>query len=552
MRLTTAGVVALVGTALLFSSCGKKESLVVAKVADRNITVDQIQTRFGNKTYSSWELELAQRQQILETLIEENLMVLAALELGLDQDPDYISQVQGAERNVLLEELYNREIRQKSAPSEKEMQAYYDKLSWEIKARHILVETEEEAQEVITQLSEGADFEDLAKNKSTDTRSQQQGGDLGYFTWGKMVSPFQDTAFAMEPGSISKPVETRFGWHVIKVEDRRKAELKSYEEEKDRIQRQLSGEKSKVLTEEYLSNLKDNADIETQPEAAQVVLNKFLAKNLAPEDCTEEEKETILVTFKGGPWTIGDFLSELTKLPPMYRPRVKNDQDLQALINNIITGQLLETDARKKGLNRKKEVAEKLRVEKDRALVQIFRQKGVSVDTMVTAEDIQTYYRDNIDVYTVPEQVKVLEIQVKTEEEAVDILKKLKAGADFARLAEEKSQRAWAAKKGGDLGWLTSMRYPAISNPALQLKVGQLEGPIRDGNNYSVIKVTDKKPSEARPLEEVRNSIVPAIKRERQEVATDQLLEEIRQQKGVEIFTGVLESTVVAPKKEAA
>jgi parvulin-like peptidyl-prolyl isomerase len=552
MRLTAPGVLVLVVAALFFSGCSKKESMVVAKVGDRRITVDQLQTRFGTQNYSSWEQELTQRQQLLETLIEEQLMAIGAIELGLDQDPDFISKIQGIERNLLLEELYNREIRQKSQPSEKEMQAYYDKLSWEVKARHILVKTEEEAQEIVTHLSEGANFEELAKEKSTDPQSKQKGGDLGYFTWGRMVSPFQDTAFALEPGIISKPVETSFGWHIIKVEDRRKAELRSYEEEKNRIQSQLSSQKSKTLTDEYLTKLRDNADIQTQPEAVPVVLNKFLAKKLAPEDCTEEEKEMVLVTFKGGPWTIEYFLSELTKLPPMYRPSVKVEEDLQALIKNIITGQLLEADARKKGLSRKKEVVEKIRIERDRALAQIFNQKGAYVDTTVTDEGIQAFYQDHIDTYTVPEQTKVLEIQVETEEEALDILKKLKAGADFAKLAQEKSLRTWAAKKGGDLGWLTPTRYPAITSTALQLKVGQLGGPIMDGGKYSVIKVTDKKPSEAKPLEEVRANIVSAVRRERKEVATKQRLEEIRQQKGVEIFTEVLESTVTAPKKEAA
>jgi len=552
MRLTTHGVIVLISAALLFSGCSKKESLVVAKVGSRTITVDQLQKRLGDKKFSSWEQELTQKQQLLQTLIDEQLMVIGATELGLDKDPDFISQIQGLKRNILLEELYNREILKKSQPSEKELKAHYDKLSWEIKARHILVKTEEEAQEIFTQLSNGAGFEELAKEKSIDTQTKKLGGDLGYFTWGRMVGPFQDMAFAMEPGTISKPVKTDFGWHIIKVEDRRKAELKSYEEEKNRIQRQLSSEKSKMLTQEYLIKLRDKANIQLQPDAIQAVVEKFLAKNLAPEDCTEEEKKTILVAFKGGPWTIEDFLVELNKLPPMYRPQVKNQDDLQALIKNIITGQLLEIDARQKGLSRKKEMVDKIHAEMDKGLIQIFRQKGASADTSVTDNDIQTYYQDHIDTYTVPAQVKVLEIQVNTEQEAEDILKKLRAGANFAKLAEEKSLRKWAAKKGGDLGYLTAARFPTISKPAFQLNVGQLGGPIKEGNTFSVIKVADKKPSKAKPLEEVRRSIIPAIQRERQEEATEQLLEELRHQKGVEIFTDVLESTVVMPKKEAA
>jgi len=552
MRFTTRGVIVLISVAMLFSGCSKKESLVVAKVGSRTITVDQLQERLGDKKFSSWEQELTQKQQLLQTLIDEQLMAIGATELGLDKDPDFISKIQGAERNILLEELYNQEIRKKSQPSEKELKAYYDKLYWEVRARHILVKTKEEAQEIFAQLSDGADFEELAQEKSIDTQTKKLGGDLGYFTWGRMTGPFQDVAFSMEPGAISQPVETDFGWHIIKVEDRRKANVKSYEEEKSRIQRQLSSEKSKTLIEEYLNRLRDKANVQPQLDAMQVVVEKFLTQNLAPEDCTEEEKETVLVSFKGGPWTIEDFLVELTKLPPMYRPQVKNQDDLQALIKNIITGQLLESAARGKGLSRNKEVAEKIHAERDKELIQIFRQKGVSADTAVTDKDIQTFYHDHIDIYTVPAQVKVQEIQVNTEQEAEDLLKKLRAGANFAKLAEEKSLRKWAAKKGGDLGYLTTRRFPAISESAFQLKVGQLGGPIKEGSTYSVIKVTDKKSSEARSLEDVRKSIIPSIQRERHEEAIQQRLEELRGQKGTEIFTDVLQSTLVTPKEEAS
>jgi peptidyl-prolyl cis-trans isomerase C len=552
MRVVSLCIVALMGLALIFSACAKQDSRVVAQVGERTITVAQLQERFGDARPVSPEEELTRKRQVLENMIDAELMIMGAIEAELDKEDDFQAKIKEIERNALLETLYMQEIVEKSTPSEKEMKKYYEKLGWEVKASHILVKTEEEAQEIIKQLSEGGDFAELAKEKSTDRGNKDKGGDLGYFTWGKMVTPFQDTAFAMKVGSISKPVETRFGWHIIKMEDRRETQRQEYEKEKPRIEKLLGGEKTKKLSADYLTKIKEKADTQLNPEVMQVVLNNFLANKQEPEDFTDEEKAMTLVTFRGGKWTVDTFLNWIKTIPTMYRPRIKDVDDLDAMIRNVLMGELLENDARKKGLHNNKEVVNKIRQEKDKALMQMFSQKGMPTDTTVTEEDIQTYYQDHIATYTDPEKVRVREIQVDTEKEAQDILKQLRAGSDFAKLAQKKSARSWAAKKGGDLGYLDNRQYPRISEAAFKLNVGQLGGPIKDGNKYSVIKVLDKKPSSPRSLEEIKGNLKASIMRERQEESSKTWLEEMRQRKNVKIFTEVLESTVAAPEKEAA
>jgi peptidyl-prolyl cis-trans isomerase C len=248
MRVVSLCVIALMDLVVLFSACAKQDSRVVAQVGERTITVAQLQERFGDARPVSPEEELTRKRQVLENMIDAELMIIGAIEAKLDKEDDFQAKIKEVERNALLEALYMKEIVEKSTPSEKEMKKYYEKLGWEVKASHILVKTEEEAQEIIKQLSEGGDFAELAKEKSTDRGNKDKGGDLGYFTWGKMVTPFQDTAFAMKVGSISKPVQTRFGWHIIKMEDRRETQRQEYEKEKPRIEKLLGGEKTKTLS----------------------------------------------------------------------------------------------------------------------------------------------------------------------------------------------------------------------------------------------------------------------------------------------------------------
>lgn len=554
MRVVNLCFAIFVSIAVLISGCSKKQSRALAKVAGRTITVEQLENRLAGKTYSSWEEELTQRKQTLENLIDEDLMTLGAIEMGLDNDPDFKSKVEEIERSVLLQTLYNVEIVDKSQPSEKELKEYYEKMSWEVKAAHILVETEEEAKEIIKQLSDGADFGKLASEKSIDPRSKTKNGDLGYFGWGRMISPFQDTAWAMEPGTISAPVHTKFGWHIIKLEDRRKSRLRSFEEEKDRLKGVLSNQKAKELSEEYLTKLKEKANIQLDPEATQLVLNKFLAQKTAPEDFTEEERQMVLVTYKGGSWNIETFLNEMIKVPPMYRPRVKKQEDLETFVENMLTSILLEDVARKKGLDNRKDVVEKIRSERDRTLAKLFLEKGAPTDTTVTEEQIEAYYQKNIDRYTEPEKVRVWDIQLQTKEEAEEVLKQIRAGANFSKTAREKTLRIWTREKDGDLGYIDVNHYPNIAAAALEMKPGQIGGPIKDSDSdkHSIIKVGDRKPSQAKPLKDLRSGIKRNILAIRKDEAGKKRLDELRQKYGVEIFNEVLESTVKTPKEKAA
>ncbi|MDX1975346.1 MAG: peptidylprolyl isomerase [Rickettsiales bacterium] len=164
------------------------------------------------------------------------------------------------------------EQKAKSLVSDAQLKAAYDqkvaaaKNEEEVKARHILIavpspsENEKAlatAKDIVEQLKKGADFDKLAKEKSDDKGSGAQGGDLGWFTKGKMVAAFADAAFKLKKGEISEPVKSDFGWHIIKVEDRRAAKVPSFEELKESLQAEVT----RKAVQTYLEGLLKSADI---------------------------------------------------------------------------------------------------------------------------------------------------------------------------------------------------------------------------------------------------------------------------------------------------
>jgi peptidyl-prolyl cis-trans isomerase C len=180
------------------------------------------------------------RQEALLTyLIDVTLIAKAAEEQKLADAPGFDRRLAYARQKVLMEALLDKAS--KDASNEAAMKKVFDesvaqnKPVEEVSARHILVETEDKAKEVLAKLKAGTDFAELAKAESKDPGAAD-GGSLGYFTQDQMVPEFASVAFKLEKGALSDPVKTQFGWHIIKVEDKRNKPVPSYEQVKDQIQ----------------------------------------------------------------------------------------------------------------------------------------------------------------------------------------------------------------------------------------------------------------------------------------------------------------------------
>jgi peptidyl-prolyl cis-trans isomerase C len=182
----------------------------------------------------------AAKRDYLVNYVADMILVAKAAEAKKIQDRDDFKQRLAFARNkVLMETMLQAEA--KNAVTDQAMHQVYDDTAkqigdeQEVRARHILVEKEDEAKAIIAELKKGADFAQLAKQKSKDPGTSD-GGDLGYFTKDQMVPEFAAAAFKLDKGQISDPVKTQFGWHVIKVEDKRKRQLPEFDKVKDQIE----------------------------------------------------------------------------------------------------------------------------------------------------------------------------------------------------------------------------------------------------------------------------------------------------------------------------
>jgi peptidyl-prolyl cis-trans isomerase C len=200
---------------------------------------------------------------LLDRLVDSKLVVQEGKKSKLTDDPAYKKRLAFVEEQVLQDYWIQREIAKK-VTAEKLRQRYEERLKSipaeeEVHAKHILVATEDEAKALIAEIKKGAAFDKLAKEKSTDKASGAEGGDLGWFKKSDMVKEFADAAFDLKKGELTEtPIKTQFGYHVIQVEDRRKAPPPAYEE----LVEQLREEMAREAVTAQLDLLRSGAKIE--------------------------------------------------------------------------------------------------------------------------------------------------------------------------------------------------------------------------------------------------------------------------------------------------
>ena len=206
------------------------------------------------------DLTAEQRGIALDNLIRAQVVADQATKEGLDRSGDTAYMLELARLNVLQQSMQERYLKDRQ-PTEQELRAEYENQvatlpHTEYHARHILVATEAFANKLIEQLDKGANFADVAKRESMDS-SKDNGGDLGWFTPDHMVKPFADAVVALKAGEYTKkPVQTQYGWHIIRLEETRDLAAPSFDSVRQRLEQLVQNKKFRAYTDELMKNAK--------------------------------------------------------------------------------------------------------------------------------------------------------------------------------------------------------------------------------------------------------------------------------------------------------
>src|SRR5271170_2672493 len=276
---TPVRLAAVTAIALLMTACGKGQQAAAPAAPEKPAippvaTIDGTPiTRAQYDTYlksllqgrPATELTTEQKGQVLDEMINMELLASQGLKDGVDKDPDVAARLDVLRMRVLADAESQKYLKGKE-PTDEELHAEYDTAiaamdKTEYHAKHILVATQAQAEAAIKKIKGGAKFEDVAKAESTDG-SKNNGGDLGWFSLSRMAKPFAEAVKGLKKGEMTNvPVQTQFGWHVIKLEDTRETAPPPF----DQVKQQVGNGVVQKKLQAYVETLKKAAKIEKTP-----------------------------------------------------------------------------------------------------------------------------------------------------------------------------------------------------------------------------------------------------------------------------------------------
>lgn len=260
---------------------GAKSGVVLAEVNGATITDTEFYKEQENlPPYLKPMTETPEgRKEMLDTMVVRELIMQQAQKEGIDKSPAVAAKLEDLKKRVVVEAFLKKKVEESANVSDADLKAFYDKnidkfkTGEQIRASHILVKTEPEAKEIEKQLKAGGNFEDLAKKHSIDGAAAK-GGDLGWFGKGSMLPDFEKVAFSLKEGATSGIVQTKFGYHIVKVTGKRPAGTRTLEEMKDQIKAAMAPEKQQETFKKLKEDLKKNAKINVKDDALKALKTK--------------------------------------------------------------------------------------------------------------------------------------------------------------------------------------------------------------------------------------------------------------------------------------
>lgn len=544
----------------LAAGCGSGGDDILAEVNGYKITKTEFEDyiRGLRYPYTSAQEEFDKKRSILDTLIIQRLMIQSAYELGIDKLDELNRLVLANKDKFLLDGLYQKHVTKKVDVSDTEIREFYNNLQYRIRASHILVSSKDTADMLVERILAGENFGNLAYEYSEDPQAKRNRGDLGYFTWGAMVEEFQQAAFNMEPGQVSPPVKSQFGYHIIKVVERsQNPDLGTFEAVADQLRERLSRQKQDRVAQEYFAGVKARYPVTLDTATIDYLEHK--RRNMYPpqilatlpqndfdiEQLDRSERELVLATWNGGQMTLFQYLSAARDmLHPQVRPMFTDYDSITAMIFHLNATDILVREAINEGIENTPEYQRKVKLFRELNMADIFRNDSMPQPPLPTEEQLRMYYDKHPEEFTDPAKIHIYEILVSDEMLANKLAREIKSLTQFKKMAEQYTERPAKRGTNGDLDYIERKWFPEVFEAAWNTPVGKLGGPVPTVGRYSIFWVVDKIQPALKDYLGQKGQIQATIIREQRAAAFKKWVEQATGESSISIDEDVLWKTI--------
>ena len=522
--------------AALALSCAQPEpqstpANVVARVGETDITLDRLE-RAVETLYSGAKAQTPNKERkALERLVDIEVLLLGAHQRNLQNDFQVKNTVEVREQELMLEELYKRGVlKGDDQISNDEARAYFDRyrIGQERRVSRVLVSSPMEIDRVFQRTHAGETFAAIASDMSEDGETAMQGGDIGWMSRLSFKSHIlRRQVFDAEVGGLIGPIQEPDGYSIMKVVDERQV---PFENAAAAVKTVMIEQKRALATIAFLEELAKRAGIQERTETLTLLLNRLSEAGEELPEFKQGELRMPLFVVDGGQWTLDNFINAM--LSERDQAEIRTIDDLRDYARRLYAFKvLLPQHGRQQGMDKIDHIADELRRVKREMLLERIRQTEVIERIDFDEGDERAYFDRNKARYVRPERTSILEVLVDDRDRAESLRTEMEKGGDLDELARRYSKRSTRIRRaGGRMQLLNPDKYGKLGWEAKDAQVGEVVGPVKTNNGYSVFKVLKKLPEEEMNFREAQGRVRSHLRMELSQTMFDELVAELRRQ----------------------
>jgi peptidyl-prolyl cis-trans isomerase C len=469
----------------------------LARVNGEAITVELMETAFSDshQGHSAFLAGQGVVRQVLEKVIDKELLLQEARRIDLDIDPEIESLVEKQRAARAFQRFFQDKVASQVVISPEAVASAHKRMSDRFQARHILVGSREEAQDLYDRVKAGAEFAQLAREVS-QADTAVKGGHMGIVSWGRLDTELEDQLWSLELGEVSRPFETSEGWNLLYVAEKGSGKPPDLHRVTSQINSVLTTRERRRLSELLLRDLTVRWNARINNAALAAVLQ-----------ARAEEPKLDLVLAEVG--------NEKITLEQI-RPRVDWNKvrklaapvalrSLRSLIEeNDLFRLLVEKEALAHGYGQRPEVVKEVEALRNKLAVDRLLSRVAFAGLDIDGDEALAYWDAHKERFTEKEAVQLSVVVLDSESEARQVLTDLQTGSEFAAVARVKSKDQASAQSGGALGWINKgSLQPDLERVAFSLKKAEPEL-IQSQGSYIVVLLDGRKPERLKPFSEVK------------------------------------------------
>lgn len=389
-------------------SCGSKNNYVLLQVGPQKLTSHVFKKRFvrSKKFNQNTEFTKTRIKDLLKEIdVNEMLYEAEGYDLNLHKDREIQQKLEFEKKKRLTSSkgpLFKALVPDTFLVTDAEIRAYYEDSKREIRVAHILLDSKSLADSLSRLLAQGASFAELAARFSTDTATAADGGVIEpYFSRGRMTMDFDSVAFDLAKGEISEPVETIYGFHIIRLLDSRKRQPAPapLNEIKEKLRKRLATTKREEYIQKALHRMHQKYELTVTEayfdEIASAYREEMGKKKILKDEIDPELLEQPFIQWQGGGWSVGEFVLEYNARPIYTKSTLKGRKNIKEFCIRMATPELMYQEALRRGLDQSEPYRQEIQLVRDRLVREACKEKLIYSRIVLTDKEMEIYYQEN-------------------------------------------------------------------------------------------------------------------------------------------------------------